>query len=194
MRATSTFARTAVFAVLFLLAGLPAHAQSPGIVEFSGGYQFLFDMPENFNEESGAFTTGFFASAAWNVTRRLGFVYEFSRSAKVLPLEDNVGSFADGEATVYGNLGGARFRFGSFFVQALLGQVALQKKEELLLGVSDSTVTDLALQPGAGVDLQITERVAARIQGDYRHFLGSDDDFGKQFRFAAGVVVGLWAR
>jgi opacity protein-like surface antigen len=49
-----------------------------------------------------------------------------------------------------------------------------------------ASTTLLALQPGAGVDVRLTDRVAVRFGGDYRRLLAEAET---EFRFMAGAVV-----
>ena len=54
------------------------------------------------------------------------------------------------------------------------------------------------IQPGAGVDIRLTDRLAARVQGDWRRIFSADKALGivdsNQIRIAAGIVVGFGSR
>ena len=71
--------------------------------------------------------------------------------------------------------------------------------EATFMGFTESaSQSEFAIQPGAGVDIHLTDRLAARVQADWRRFFSADDKLGvedsDEFRFALGVVVGLGSR
>ena len=155
-------------------------AQETPVVELSGGYQYMSDISA---EET--FPQGWFASAGWNVTDWLAIVGEFTNSARTIEGSD---------IKVYTTMGGVRFRNGGFFGQVLVGQLAIQLEEFILIGTLDQTLTETAIQPGVGFDIGISNSVSARIKADYLHIFSDEDDFGRQLRIAAGVVVGIGGR
>ena len=46
-----------------------------------------------------------------------------------------------------------------------------------------------SLQAGVGVDYPITRKAAARVELDYRMFLSSTSNLGRQVRVLTGLVV-----
>jgi opacity protein-like surface antigen len=98
------------------------------------------------------------------------------------------------DLNVHSFLAGARFAsrqnpsympFGQFLVGAARASAGV-------LGVSESN-TAFAFQPGAGVDIALTEKVGVRVQGDYRA-IRDEGQTTSEFRFAVGVVFGVGAR
>ena len=57
----------------------------------------------------------------------------------------------------------------------------------------DATTTELAIQPGGGVDFWVNHRLAIRVGGDYRRIF-EDGGNSDNFRFQVGFVVGLGIR
>ena len=186
-----------VLVCLLLGAAQSAMAQDRPHVDVAGGYQYVRAL---FEDDSDAlnYPKGLFASAAWNVTNRLALVGEFARSAEFAPaqvdFEADVLRFGDIDSTLYSTLGGVRWWFEHVFVQALIGQVAVRTRADLLSGTLDETVTDTMIQAGAGVNVPITSHVAARVHGDYRHVRGNEGPFKRQFRIAVGAAVGIGGR
>lgn len=173
---------------LLFVAGF-AFAQDRHPLELSGGYQNLIDIDED--ADVTTFKNGMSAAAAWNITRRLAAVGEFTRSSTTI---EQTAPFPPTERTVFTTMGGVRLRFGGLFVQALIGQLAVRTHEERLLGTLDETVTDMAVQPGIGVDFAQIGRISGRVQVDYRKSLSDPSTFRHQFRVGTGAVVGIGAR
>jgi hypothetical protein len=93
-----------------------------------------------------------------------------------------------GEIRVHAFLGGVRVsrRPGAApFAQMLVG-VACYCGTSLTLGERSNR---WALQPGAGMDLSLSQRWAVRLQGDYRWISGDGADGSRQLRLSAGLVV-----
>lgn len=166
---------------LLLWVAHPASAQNTSVIEVSGGYQYLFDIPA---EES--LQNGWYGSLGWNTTDWLAVIGEFAYSQKLLD-----GDLNNIDVQVYSTMGGVRFRNGGFFGQVLVGQLAVRVNEEQLLGLLEETVTEIAFQPGVGFDIGFTDNVAARVQADYRQIFEDPEDFGRQFRVTVGVAVGI---
>ncbi len=92
-------------------------------------------------------------------------------------------------------LAGPRFaggRTGSLvpFAQMLFGAVRISSRVDVLGLVVNTSQTEFALQPGAGVDMMLTDRVGVRLQGDYRRILAGTGG-ASDFRFAVGAVFGV---
>jgi hypothetical protein len=89
--------------------------------------------------------------------------------------------------SLYGFFGGIRvdvWRVGPahIFAQALVGLEDFREP-----GFSEH---GLAVQPGGGVDLNLTRRLAIRVEGDFRAAREEGVTF-KESRVSAGVVMGL---
>jgi hypothetical protein len=174
--------------LMVALAARPAFAQDTAPVEVAVGYQYLIDL--NDDSDVTHYKRGLLASAAWNATRRLALVGEFSRSA--MTSDDGGGlQFAPIDRTLYTSMGGVRFWFGGLYVQTLVGQFAVRSQRELLLGSEDRTETELVVQPGVGFNVVRVGRITARVLGDYRRMLSNDTAFAHQFRVGVTAAVGL---
>lgn len=63
--------------------------------------------------------------------------------------------------------------------------------EASVLGVSVSdSATEFAVQPGGGIDVHLTDRLSARVEGDWRRIV-TGDEAGNEVRVAAGMVYGF---
>ena len=96
-------------------------------------------------------------------------------------------SFGVETQSLYGFLGGIRFNLwrvgpARIFAQALVGLEDFREP-----GFSEH---GLAFQPGGGLDLDLTSRLAIRVQGDFRAAREEGVTF-KESRVSAGVVMGL---
>ena len=89
---------------------------------------------------------------------------------------------------IYSFLGGARYTAHSagkvwVFGQALIGAA----RSSLSAGGTVSPETDLAFQPGGGLDVMLAPKWAVRVQGDFRA-VRANSATTKQERFVAGLV------
>ncbi len=74
-------------------------------------------------------------------------------------------------------------------VGAARGEAAVK-----ILGITvDESATSAAVQPGAGVDVHLSDAFGLRFAGDYRRLL-ADGGGTNEFRFLAGVVLGVGTR
>ena len=130
-------------------------------------------------------TVGWLVAVNGNLNRFVGIVGEVGGNYKTI---DVLGSSLDLSAHSF--MAGVRFRaespkaipFAQFLVGAVRGSAGF-------LGQSDSS-TDFAFQPGGGIDIRVTDRLAVRAQGDFRIIKG-DGDTTNQFRVAFGVAIGF---
>ena len=172
-----------VFVLLCLAA--PLAAQDIPAWEIAGGYSFTRAVTDEVT-----LPAGWFVSGARNVTDMLAIVGEVSGAYK----SEAVSGFEVDKA-LYTLMGGVRYyrRLARVtpFAQFLLGVAALvaQPNDEAI---------DFAIQPGAGVDIRLTDRLAARVQGDWRRLFSADEALGtvdgNQIRISAGIVVGFGSR
>ena len=184
-----------VFVLLCLAA--PVAAQDIPWWKIAGGYSFTRDVTDE-----ATLPAGWFVSGAGNVTDMLAIVGEVSGAYK-----DNSEPELGFEAVValYTIMGGVRYYRRRArvtpFAQFLLG-ISSWRTSATFGGFSRSTVSGphFVIQPGAGVDIRLTDRLAARVQGDWRRIFSADEAHGaqavdsNQIRIAAGIVVGFGSR
>jgi opacity protein-like surface antigen len=169
---------TLVLAVLLVCTPTVSFAQDTPAFDVSGGYSFLRDqeIEENFH--------GWLVSAGGNFNDWFGIVGEVGGNYKTL---DVLGS--DLDLSIHSFMVGPRFAahtnpsvtpYGQFLVGAA-------RASGSILGESEST-TELAIQPGAGVDFWVRPRLGIRVGGDYRRIL-VEEAGSNEFRFHAGIVL-----
>jgi len=176
--------------VTLCLLGAPqiVDAQDGPRGEVAGGYQFMWD-----GDLEESFPTGWFVSAGANVTGRLAVIGEIAGSHKSTK---ETGSGADFESSfdLFTYLGGTRIAFAPAtsavrpFAQFLAGAANAQATIIVAGMTIDESQTRLAIQPGGGVDIRVTDSVAARAMVDYRRTFFEEAD-GNEIRVAAGIVV-----
>lgn len=168
--------------------GAAAQASSGPSTEFYGGYSYLRDPGNSIlavTSGDDSFTIGWAAGIAHPVWRAVAAVGEVSGHYKTKTTLDE-----DVSLSFHAFMGGPRVstRAGQFveFVQILAG---VARGHGSAFGVTES-VTDLALQPGGGVDYPIGRRLAARVELDYRWIKGAEHRSpASQFRAVAALVV-----
>ena len=171
-------------AVVLVGAAAPAAAQGPA-ADVAIGYQFMRDSELDQN-----FPAGWFVSVGANLTDSLAIVGEVAGS------QSSAGSaLASLDVDVYTYMGGIRLhrRMAGFtpFAQVLVGAARAVATVDILGFAGEESATSAAVQPGAGVDLHLSDAFGLRFAGDYRRILG---DGGNEVRFLAGVVVGFGSR
>lgn len=172
------------FVLIVLSQVTPLEAQTVPMSEVAGGYAFMRDddIDENF-------PAGWFVSGAVNLNDWLAIDGEISGSYTTL--ETPIG---DARLSVHTFMGGPRFfrRLSGLtpFVQVLFG-AARATAEASVLGVAMSeSATEFAVQPGGGIDVHLTDRISARLEGDWRRIV-TGDEAGNEVRVAAGMVYGF---
>jgi hypothetical protein len=161
------------------------------------------------SDVDGMFGTGWAASVAGALTRSVELAGEVGGNYKTSTAP---GVGAKMRLDLHSFLGGARYVARpqgrvSGFVQTLAGATRISAGFTSCGSVPPSICSEMrqvgmartyfTLQPGAGVDVGMTNRVGIRVQGDYRAiFAGEsgDSETLHEFRFAAGVVVGFGRR
>jgi hypothetical protein len=164
-----------------------AQTPAPRSTEVFGGYSFLRDPGNAILDASAGddnFTLGWTAGLARPVWRAVAAVGEVSGHYKTRTTFD-----ADVTLSFHAFLAGPRVaaRIGPLteFAQVLAGAVHGRGSA---FGTTVS-VTDLAAQPGGGVDYPLGARLAARLELDYRWIRGSDGrPSANQFRAVAALV------
>lgn len=164
-----------------LLWGTPASAQaaSDPPLRIAIGYSYLQEQGLG-----GAPSTTYSKGWVATVDRQLGH----GRLAVVGEIGGNYHTNLVVETeSLYGFLGGLRIdlvRFGAVRVFAQ-GLVGLER-----FAVPGLSERGLALQPGGGVDLVITHRIAIRTEGDFRAAREEGVTF-REGRVTLGVVIGV---
>jgi opacity protein-like surface antigen len=197
----SALFRGIIGAALVVAVGIPpASAQESGtppvpVVEVSGGYTFMRDLGDN-SIDGINFPAGWYASTTVNLNRWFGLVGEVTGSYKSnldLGIEELNMSTNASEHTF---MGGPRFaaKAGRLmpFGQFLAGAAHLRATVDMPMdipghfGVSD---TQFAFQPGAGVNVLLTDNLGLHVAGDYRcivDFTGDGNTYTNQVRFLTG--------
>ena len=169
------------------------------VVEVSAGYAWLRNTTS-----SATYPGGWYFSTVGNVTQWFGVVAEAAGSYRSENSTYMAGTRTLSEkAQVYTFLGGGRFfhKAGRFmpFGQMLAGVAMhrLQQTETIMAGSPVTGVshwtpssTKLALQPGGGVTVYLTERVGIRTAVDYCVTIDeNDDDTRQEVRFLSGFTL-----
>jgi hypothetical protein len=179
---------TAVFVCALVLASTGQAAAQINGSEFSVGYSYLRDPGSSIlaaTADDDSFPLGWTAGAARRIWRAVSLAGEVAGHYKRRTTFDE-----DVSLSYHAFLGGPRAAMTvgrvTEFVQVLAGAVHGRGSA---FGTT-VTVTDLALQPGGGIDYALNRRFAARLQLDYRWIRGSDGrNAASQFRAVAGLVL-----
>lgn len=163
-----------------------ASAQAPS-GEVAAGYQFMRD-----SELDLSFPAGWFVSAGGHVSELLEIVGEVSGSRK-----GEADLFSSADITVLTFMAGPRYsRHGGTiepFAQVLFGGARASASLDIL-GVSGSdSETAFAVQPGAGVDVTLTDSLSGRLMVDYRRIF-FEGEATNEVRVGVGIVVGFGRR
>jgi opacity protein-like surface antigen len=163
-------------------------------VEVVAAYGFLHDSGMF---DGTSFPVGWNAGATFNLSPALGIVGEFGGSRK----SESVSEFGVTESAnlnVYSFMAGPKFTSRghsrvSPYVQALVGLARVSFGVSVdgfgFSGSASESATELAIQPGGGVDILLSERIALRVGGDYRRIFG---DVGtNEFRLVSGLTFGF---
>jgi len=179
-----------------------SHAQSAPTGEFSVGWRLL-NIPDAFGEDSQTLPLGWYADVAGNLSRSLAVVGEVSGNYKDFDESTTVGATTvnvSASLNVHTFLGGVRFNARqnpSFtpFAQALFGLARLGGDAEIQTTIAGRTFSasqsvsdsDFAFDASGGVNINLSDALAARVSAGYLRVGGSDG--GNAFRFGAGVVI-----
>ena len=156
--------------------------------ELAGGYQFMRDqdIAKNNPDLSANFPAGWMASAGLSLSGWVEAVGEISGSMKTLNIPGD-----KPKLRVYTYMAGPRIQrrrraglnpFGELLFGAAHASTSVLSAHE--------TVTDFAYQPGGGVDLNVSDRVGVRLEGDYR-FVHTPSHTTKEPGFIAAAVIGF---
>ena len=218
--------------VALLVVSLPQAAVAQTGGDLSIGYSYLSN--DSLAVNASSLPAGVFFGSSWRVNEAFSLAFDinghFKRGIETsdttvggivapLPTEDfQVFSFNRSEEDycspiltvcdvgiqTVGLMIGPRVHFGSGFVHVLGGVSRSLRK----VGFFAHTATNLALQPGVGVDMPMTDNTAFRIQADYPLVFFPEPDQTnpaaslvydggrtfKDFSFSVGVVVKLGAQ
>jgi hypothetical protein len=170
------------------VSSVPAAAQAPttGRYDVAGGYAFMRDqdIARDNPDISANFPAGWMASGSARVWRWLAVAGEVGGSSKTVAIPGD-----QPKLRVYTFLAGPRVRRPPGDRIVPFGQVLVgaARASTSVLTVTE-TVTDLAYQPGGGVDVMISGRLGVRAEGDWR-IIRSDGTNSKEPRFTLGAVV-----
>jgi hypothetical protein len=151
----------------------PAQAQE-NPVEVSAGYSLLYVRDP--------LPVGFVLGIERQQSRAVVIVVQATGNYGLTLLSGNSGLVDVSHALVGGVRLGHRGADFSPFIQLLAGPV-----RESGSGPSE---TNIAVQPGAGVDVRIDNRRRLRLQGDYRSILASPSHT-REYRVTVGAVLRL---
>jgi hypothetical protein len=180
---------------LMLMGALPASAQGKSKADIGISWARL-------GESDMTLPAGWVMAVTGHITDQLAIVSEVGGNYKsVTPVPTLPGSAAGVNVDVseHSFLGGGRYAFGRNarvrpFAQTLVG-ISRVSGGASVSGVDISkSVTALTFQPGGGVDVQVSPRVAIRVQADYRLLTQDDLGTGWQYRVATGVVFARGGR
>jgi hypothetical protein len=160
-----------------------AGAQEIRRVNLAGGYSLLHDFDASRN-----FPAGWFASFGGSVRRWFGVAGELSGNYTTIDVPGRTVNLS-----VHSFLAGPRFTLHrdnfSVYAQTLLGAARSGAS------AGTSAQTDLAVQPGGGIDLRVTDGIGVRLGANYQ-FLHTPNccyshtgSTAKELQFVAGVVV-----
>jgi len=152
----------------------PAKAAGDGKLEIAGGYSLLRDPATSQNFQGGV------ASVAGRVTSWLDIVGEIGTNAQKASLPTDVSQH------VHAFVAGPRYIVRPKQTAALFGQVLVGAAVSSAV-VAGSSRTDLAIQPGGGVDVGVGAKWAVRFEGNFRAIRNSGTTI-KQEHFVTGLV------
>ena len=170
------------------------------VVEVSAGYMLMRDT-----EANESYPGGWYVSGGANLTRWFGVVGEAGGSYKKFEF-DSAGPINSDRRQLYTFLGGPRFFYqvGRIvpFGQVLVGSAHRRSKLDFGRPVNgmmmlNRSETDVALQPGGGVTIYLSDRVGLRLAGDLRWLMDYSDDewaIDREFRVMAGATFGWGAK
>jgi hypothetical protein len=167
--------RFPIAAVICLAYAAPALAQDEPRATLAGGFVYLQQRSAG-DLENPAYPVGWMGAGTVRLgSSRLAAAGEFGVSSRTNAFDET--------QRLTGLLGGVRFTIVAsrrirLFAQGLAG---LERFSEPGL-----TESGLAIQPGGGIDLHLSERWFVRAQGDYRWSQAGDATF-HTYRLVAGL-------
>jgi opacity protein-like surface antigen len=191
--------RIAALLVSVLFSGLCLTAQEAPRVEVFGGYSLARIDDRQGLTQDHIIQNGWNAAVAFDISKNLGIVSDFGGYYGT----HRAPSTTFSGTTTPGNLESNKFHtfmFGpqvsvrsprtSPFVHALFGAVHVHGNDEPATGIT-LTKTGFAWALGAGVDTNLSHRIAFRVQGDFLRFNLAQTTVEKpenNFRVSTGLV------
>ena len=199
----------------FLMAGLPTVALAQPVVpraEIAGGGMFSQTVAVDCDLGDGVILEGcsprskaWWISPAYHVTDRVALVGEIS--GRFLELKSTAtgddffpfpgGLAVDATYDLYAFGGGIRvnWRGERFtpFTQALVSYGRANATISAAFLRESAVFTGILLEPSAGVDIHVAERIAVRVVGGYGAGW-SEGELNQEIRIGAGVVFGFGSR
>jgi hypothetical protein len=171
----------------------PAESSRVPTLEIAGAYSGLWDDALAEDDGDGFLEAGWALSLCGNVTRSIGVVGEVSGHYGSADLLDAVGAPLPVDYDILGVHAGPRYRFrrDGFVVpyaQALAGWTRTGVELASQRIVDDA----FSIQPGVGLQLRLSRSVGLGLGADYR--LVFEDETRNEFRFHAGLVLGVGGR
>jgi len=182
--------RVGGLALCLLLSGaVPLFAADTPQFEIAGTYAYLRDTDRSEN-----FPTGWAVAATGNVNSWIGVTAEIGgndadcKSCQRGPFASQVFRGTDLHIRLLSYLGGPRVASHAVsavtpFAQVLFGGTHMSGGTEF----DGALNTGFTYQPGAGVDVHLTPRIAIRLEGDYR-VIRTTGHNNKESRVLAGAV------
>ncbi|HEX3704472.1 MAG TPA: outer membrane beta-barrel protein [Vicinamibacterales bacterium] len=166
-----------VFCLLSCLAiAGSAKAADEGKLEIAGGYSVLHVEAASSNFQGGALDVAI-AATPWLAV--VGEIGTDGTKANML---------ADISLHVHAFLAGPRYLVHARENVAVFGQVLFgDAMSNAILDGVESSRSDLAIQPGGGIDIDVGPKWAVRFEGDYRA-VRANAATTKQERFLVGLV------
>ena len=180
MRQLSVRRLCVLVGALAIVAALPLRAMAADDpkIDFAVGYSLLHD-----SDADGNFPMGWFVSVGKKVMPTISIVGDVSGNYKTITVEG-----IDAKLKVHTFMAGPRWsdRQGQItpWAQVLVGMANLSGS---VFGITASE-TDLAIQPGGGIDYAMSSGIDLRFGGNLR-FIRSSGEVGKEFQFVAGIVM-----
>jgi hypothetical protein len=163
-----------VCAVSCLAVAAPAKAAGDGKLEIAGGYSLLRDPATSQNFQGGV------GSVAGRVTSWLDIVGEIGTNGQKASLPTEVSQH------VRAFVAGPRYIVRPKQTVALFGQVLVGAAVSSAVAAGSSS-TELAIQPGGGVDVGVGGKWAVRFEGNFRAIRNGGTTI-KQEHFVTGLV------
>jgi opacity protein-like surface antigen len=176
-------------AACLLFVSYPSLAADSTKVDISGGYAHLDDITLAQNLNGWAASVGGSFNDWFGVVGEIGGGYG-TATVSTLECGTCIPGLVLGKSRSlmeYGFMGGPKFVSHhnskvTPFVQMLVGDARLT--------AFSASENHFAVQPGGGVDVNMTPNLGLRLQGDYRMFRGpSPQSFNNNFRFVTAIVL-----
>jgi hypothetical protein len=165
--------------VLALACVRPAVAADP---EVAGGYTFLNNTNASQTFNGWAVSAGAGLDGAVGLVGEVGSSYTTANSLGIDVALTEL-SFMGGPKVV-----SHRASAVTPFVQFLAGGVRITGSAPTIIGTISLSQTNVAIQPGGGIDVRLSPRVGLRLQGDYRMLFVSGGT-SPRVRVLVGMVV-----